>query len=119
MKDTSEKILLVVFTILTSVTEEITQGRASEFILADMSLFTHPYSEKYLKQLTRRNVVDDALRRLDKLTPVMPVTSVGMAPNISVIGESTERISTPPWFASCRCYPKLFHVQMVRKRKSL
>jgi hypothetical protein len=119
MKDTSEKILLVVFTILTSVTEEITQGRASEFILADMSLFTHPYSEKYLKQLTRRNVVDDALRRLDKLTPVMPVTSVGMAPNISVIGESTERISTPPWFASCRCCPKLFHVQMVRKRESL
>jgi hypothetical protein len=79
MKDTSEKILLVVLSIITSITEEITQGRASEFILADMPLFTHPYSEKYLKQLTRRNVVEDALQRLRKLTLVMRATSAGMA----------------------------------------
>ncbi|KAF8487233.1 hypothetical protein DFH94DRAFT_678273 [Russula ochroleuca] len=54
-KDINEMILLELFSILASVTKEITQGRA----------------KKYWKKLIGRNVVEDALRRLDDLARVM------------------------------------------------
>lgn len=51
-KDSNEEIMLTVFSIITSVTEEVTKGRA----------------KKYLKRLMGRNVVEDALQKLDELT---------------------------------------------------
>jgi len=51
-KNSNEEIMLTVLSIITSVTEEVTEGRA----------------KKYLKKLIGRNSIEDALQRLDRLT---------------------------------------------------
>jgi hypothetical protein len=68
MMETIVKIIVEVFIILGIATREIRQSRTSKFIqdnrppLADVSL------EKYLKKLVGKNDIEDALKRLDKLT---------------------------------------------------
>jgi ankyrin repeat protein len=83
-KDLNEEIMLTVLSILTSVTEEITQGRA----------------RKYLKKFVGRNVVEDALRRLDELT--LEEAQMETAARGSFTGERTTphngqepRVTTP------------------------
>jgi len=67
-KDITERIMLAVFSIITTVTEDIKQGRTSKLVLIDKLDFYSPSSEKYIKKLTGRGGVEDALQRLDKLT---------------------------------------------------
>ena len=66
-KDLIERVMLTVLFILTIATEEIKQGRASEFLRDVMSLSTHKNLEKYFKKLVGRTDVEDALQRLDEL----------------------------------------------------
>ena len=69
MKDIMVKIMVEVLGIFAIVTKEIKQGRASELIFYDDTLHvTHKDSEKYLKKLIGRKDIEDALRRLDRLT---------------------------------------------------
>jgi hypothetical protein len=70
MMDIITEIMVEVLNILGIVTKEIKQGRASKLLLyirVDLPL-TEPFSEKYLKRLAGRTDIEDALRRLDKLT---------------------------------------------------
>ena len=71
MTDMMVKILLEVLSVLAIVTVEIKQRRRSQFITSDFGVLTHGVfflKEKFLKKLLGRNDVEDALKRLDKLT---------------------------------------------------
>jgi hypothetical protein len=71
MKDIIVKIMVEVLGIFAIMTKEIKQGRASEsisdaFPVADRD--SEKYLKKYLKKLIGGKDIEDALRRLDRLT---------------------------------------------------
>jgi hypothetical protein len=70
MTDMMVKIIVEVLSVLAIVTVEIKQRRRSQFITSDFWVLTHGflYLEKFLKKLLGRHDVEDALKRLDKLT---------------------------------------------------
>ena len=69
MMDIIGKIMVEVLSILAIATKEIKQGRTSElFIDRYKSRSAQRWSEKYMKKLIGRTDVEDALKRLDKLT---------------------------------------------------
>jgi hypothetical protein len=70
MTDMMVKIMVEVLSVLAIVTVEIKQRRWSQFITSDIWVLTHGFFfiEKLLKKLLGRNDVEDALKRLDKLT---------------------------------------------------
>jgi hypothetical protein len=53
MKDKTQEILLVALSVLTSVTENITQGRASEFTLGGYIVFYSLLIRKVFKKAAR------------------------------------------------------------------
>ena len=68
MRDIIVKIMAEVLSILGIVTKEVARGRTSTSFLVDISPKIDHLAEKYLKRLTGRKDVEDALQRLDKLT---------------------------------------------------
>jgi hypothetical protein len=68
MTDMMVEVMVEVLSVLAIVTVEIKQKRRSEFITSDFWVLTHISLEKFLKKLLGRNDVEDALKRLDKLT---------------------------------------------------
>ena len=68
MKDIMLKIMIEVLEIFGLVTKEMKRGRASELIPADTFPGAHRDSEKYFMKLFGRRDIEDALRRLDRLT---------------------------------------------------
>jgi hypothetical protein len=69
MVDTITTIMVEVLCILAIATKEIKQGRTSKsFAVLIMSPLTKIFLEKYLKKLVGRSKIEDALKRLDKLT---------------------------------------------------
>jgi archaellum component FlaC len=70
MMDAITTILVEVLNILAISTKEIKQGRTSMCLLYCTKSFplTEPFSEKYLKKLVGRTDIEDALKRLDRLT---------------------------------------------------
>jgi hypothetical protein len=68
MTDMMVKILVEVLSVLAIVTAEIKQKRRSQFISSDFGSSLKVFVEKFLKKLLGRNDVEDALKRLDKLT---------------------------------------------------
>ena len=69
MVDIIVKIMVEVISILGIVTKEIRQSRTSMPFLIDITRKVDLYVEKFLKKLGGRTDVEDAFRRLDKLTP--------------------------------------------------
>jgi hypothetical protein len=68
MTEITVKIMVEVLLILGIVTKDIKQGRMSIFFPVVISHKFDLDSEKYLKVLIGRKDVEDALRRLDKMT---------------------------------------------------
>ena len=69
MTDTIVKVMVEVLLVLALVTKEIKQGKLSESILDDRSfLLTGCSAGRFLKKVAGRSEIEDALRRLDKLT---------------------------------------------------
>ncbi|KAI9445643.1 hypothetical protein BJY52DRAFT_1420739 [Lactarius psammicola] len=68
MTDVIVKIMVEVLLILGIATKEVEQGRTSMPFPVNISPNIDFYAEKYFKKLVGRNDVEDALRRLDKLT---------------------------------------------------
>jgi hypothetical protein len=62
------QIMVEVLSILGITMKEINQGWMSEHFFPTMSLLTERCSEKYGKKLIGRTDLEDALKRLDKLT---------------------------------------------------
>ena len=68
MTDVIVKIMIEVISILGIVTKEVGQGRTSALFLAYLFPKIDRRAERYLKKLVGRKDVENALRRLDKLT---------------------------------------------------
>ena len=68
MMDTIIRIMVEVLSILGIATKEIKQGRMSEQFGASISASTERLSERFGKRLIGRTDMEDALKRLDKLT---------------------------------------------------
>ena len=70
MTDIIVKIMVEVLNIFAIATKEIKQGRTSELTTPPFICIgpTDRRSEKYLKRLIGKTDIEDALRRLDKLT---------------------------------------------------
>jgi hypothetical protein len=68
MTDVIVKIMVEVLSILGTVTKEVRQGRTSMSFPVDVSLKIDLRAERYFKRLIGRKDVEDALRRLDRLT---------------------------------------------------
>ena len=62
------KIMIEVLNIFAIATREIKQGRASALLSVILHLVANLYSAKFLKKLTGKKEMEDALKRLDKLT---------------------------------------------------
>src|SRR6266566_2083887 len=68
MIDTIIQIMVEVLTILGIATKEIKQGRISEQFIMNVSPVTELCSEKYWKRLIGKTGMEDALKKLDRLT---------------------------------------------------
>jgi hypothetical protein len=68
MVDTITAIMVEVLNFIGIVTNEIKQGRTSKCFLTNKFPLTKSFSEKYLKKLMGKNDIEDALKRLDRLT---------------------------------------------------
>ena len=71
MMDLIVQIMVEVLSILGIATKEMKQGRLSEYLLYSIqydNCLTKDCSEKYAKKLIGRTKMEDALKRLDKLT---------------------------------------------------
>ena len=69
MTDIIVKVMVEVLLVLALVTKEIKQGKLSELILNDrLPLSTWWSAGRFLKKVAGRSEIEDALRRLDKLT---------------------------------------------------
>jgi hypothetical protein len=68
MMDTLIQIMVEILSVLAIATKEIKQGRMSEQSSMSMSPLTERCSEKFGKRLIGKTDMEDALKRLDKLT---------------------------------------------------
>ena len=71
MTDIIVKIMVEVLNVFAIATKEIRQGRTSKLPVLYACIFirsTDRRSEKYLKKLLGKTDIEDALKRLDKLT---------------------------------------------------
>jgi hypothetical protein len=68
MVDIITAIMVEVLNFIGIATKEIKQGRTSKRFIYNMFPLTKLFSEKYLKKLMGKNDIDDALKRLDRLT---------------------------------------------------
>ena len=68
MTDMIVKILVEVLNVFAIATKEMKQGRASVLLRGDVWLSANLRPAKYFKKLVGRKDIEDALKRLDKLT---------------------------------------------------
>jgi archaellum component FlaC len=69
MVDTMTAIMVEVLNFIGIATKEIKQGRTSKcFLYQNKFLLTKPFTEKYLNKLMGKNDIEDALKKLDRLT---------------------------------------------------
>ena len=69
MMDIIVKVMTEVLLVLALVTKEIKQGKLSELIPVDRPFLpAHCCIERFLKKVAGRSDIEDALRRLEKLT---------------------------------------------------
>ena len=96
MMDIIIQIIVEVLSILGIVTKEIKQGRLSKYSLYKYVTVTviERFLEKYAKKLIGRTDIEDALKRLDKLTH--EEAWMGIAQNLRAthtVGESVRRVA--------------------------
>ena len=68
MKELIVRIMAQILEILAVATKEIKQRFSRELIVGDIRRFTHPSAERFMKKLVGRSDIEDALKKLDKLT---------------------------------------------------
>ena len=90
MMDTIISIMVEVLSILGVATKEIGQGRMSELFIANMTPLTERYSGKFGKKLIGRTDMEDALKRLDKLT--QEEARMAIAQNLKATHAVDERV---------------------------
>ena len=68
MTDIITEIMVEVLTIFGIATEELRRGSASEFPIGCLSISTEVRVERFLKKLVGRTDLEDAVKKLDRLT---------------------------------------------------
>ncbi|KAH9016843.1 hypothetical protein EDB84DRAFT_709778 [Lactarius hengduanensis] len=68
MTDIITEIMVEVLTIFGIATKELRRGSASEFSIGCQSIFTEVRVERFLKRLAGRTDLEDAVKKLDRLT---------------------------------------------------
>ena len=87
------QIMVQVLSILGIATKEVKQSRMSEYLLHKYVALIERYLEKYAKKLIGRTDMEDALKRLDKLT--QEEAWMGIAQNLKstyTLGESVRGV---------------------------
>ena len=96
------KIMVQLLEVLALATQQIKQGRFSEFVLADAPRLAYHDAEKFTKKLLGENDIEAVLQRLDRLTMEesrMNATQTmevvyGLFNNMKVIMDGTEHCLT-------------------------
>jgi hypothetical protein len=113
MTDMMVEVMVEVLSVLAIVTVEIKQKRRSEFITSHFWLLTHVSLEKFLKKLLGRNDVEDALKRLDKLTQEeAKMATAEVLNNVKVLIDGIRSE-----FLSRTCCPDCLYRQMTRRQE--
>ena len=130
MTDIIIEIMVEVLKIFGIATKELKQGSASEFWTAYVWISTQVRVEKFLKRVTGRTDLEDAVKRLDRLTQEearMALAEVlrlsrGVRDEVKVVDSKVERTSTKVdhiveevqranemsnWLLMVRCYIRL------------
>ena len=102
MTDIIIEIMVEVLKIFAIATKELKQGSASEFWTAYVWISTQVRVEKFLKRVTGRTDLEDAVKRLDRLTQEearMALAEVlrlsrGVRDEVKVVDSKVERTST-------------------------
>ena len=111
MTDIIVKIMIEVLDILAIATKEMKQGRASR-LLSAMHRYRLIYllSEKYLKKLIGKKDINDALKRLDRLTQdearmaaaeTLRLTQIVDSKVTTVLNGKPGALPTQGWGTSC------------------
>ncbi len=105
------KIMVELLGVLALATQQIKQGRFSEFLFADTSHFSEHDAEKFARKLLGENDIEAVLQRLDRLTMEesrMTATQTmevvyGLFNNMKVVmnGRETFALIFPSQFAKC------------------
>jgi hypothetical protein len=90
MTDTITQIMVEIISILGIAAKDIKQGRLSESFSTSTSALTERCSEKYGKKLIGRTDLEDALKRLDKLT--QEEAQMAVAQNLKATHTVDERV---------------------------
>jgi hypothetical protein len=120
MTDMMVEVMVEVLSVLAIATMEIRQKRRSQFITSNFWVLTHVSLEKFLKKLLGRNDIEDALKRLDKLTQEeakMATAEVfkstrNVDDNLKMLNDGIQRK-----FFSHTCCPDVLYRQMTRRRE--
>ena len=109
------KIMVELLEVLALATQQIKQGRLSEFLLAGISHLSENDAEKFARKLLGENDIEAVLQRLDRLTMEesrMTATQTmevvyGLFNNMKVVmnGRETFILISPSQFAEC--FPRL------------
>jgi hypothetical protein len=92
MTDMMVEVMVEVLSVLAIVTVEIKQRRRSQFITSNLWVLTHVSLEKFLKRLLGRNDVEDALKRLVKLTQEeAKMATAEVLSNVKVLVDGMQR----------------------------
>jgi hypothetical protein len=90
MMDIIVQIMVEVLSILGIATKELKQGRMSKWCCTNMTMLAERYLEKYVKKLIGGAEIDDALKRLDKLT--QEEARMAATQNLKVVHTVDERV---------------------------
>ncbi len=101
MGEISVKIIVELLEVLALATQQIKQGRFSEFLLANTSHSTQQDAEKLAKKLLGENDIEAVLQRLDRLTTEESrMTAIqtmevvyGLFKNMKVVMDGTETLN--------------------------
>jgi len=114
------EVMVEVLSVLAIVTVEIKQRQRSQFITSSFRVLTHVSLEKFLKKLLGRNDVEDALKRLDKLTQEeakmataeVLKSSRNVDDNVKMLIDGIQSE-----FLSHTCCPDVLYLQMTRRQE--
>ena len=98
------KIMVELLEVLALATQQLNQGRFSEFVFGDLSHLAEHVAEKFAKKLLGENDIEAVLQRLDRLTmeeSQMTATQTmevvyGLFKNMKVVMDGAETLLDSP-----------------------
>jgi len=120
MANMTAEVMVEILSVLAIVTVEIKQRRRSQFIASNFWVLTHVSLEKFLKKLLGRNDIEDALKRLDKLTQEeAKMATAEVLKNTRNVDDNVKMLmdGIKSEFFSHTCCPDVLYRQMAKRRE--